>query len=276
MPAWGQTAPRQAHFFIVENPRSLSIYNKYQQAITVKEGRLFRPFVPMEMVESRGFLSDNFTRCMIVNIGSETFYLLKDNAGMLENVDQAGYQAIFRNCTIRPDTVRVLESRIHTLSPRIDIAMAGTMLDKNTLVRRLFRKEQYDYVQMMGETITYGWVFFSPKRQKKSWEVVKRSAILATIPDDIQARIRSHMREVNSVLHDVFSHLNRESGQSHPIPQWNLDISKTHVTCSMNDSSYADRFSESIQYIINDLDSLVRSAGFTAKYEDGVIEIKRR
>ena len=276
LPAHGQAA-RTVDFFVAENPRALSIYNRYQQKISLAEGRLFQPFVPMEVVEYNATLSDNFTRCMTVKIGVATFFLLRDDDNALTNDHEAGYVGAFRNCTVVNDTVQVMLDNVHTVAPRFS-ASDEINLRKNILVKRLFRKGRSDFVQILGRTAVYGWTYFSPKKQNNTWKIYQAGgpAVAGAIPDRVSNRVKTRIREVNNILRDLFTQLNAESNGVRPVPQWQIDITETQIVCTMSDPVYADRFSESMQYIINDLDNVVRGTDLAVRYTDGIIEIKKK
>ena len=103
-PAFGQTTDT-VDLFLVEHPRALTIYNKYQQDISFKESRLFRPYIPMEIVQYDALMSDNFTHCMIVRIHNNMFYLIKEDEKTLAQIDRAGFNVYLARCSVVMDTV---------------------------------------------------------------------------------------------------------------------------------------------------------------------------
>lgn len=268
---------RAADFFVAENPTALSILNRYLQKISPQEERLFQPFVPMEVVDYNATLSDNFTRCMTVRIGESSFFLLREDDNALTNDDQAGYIGAFRNCSIVDDTVRVLQDDVHTISPRFS-ASDEIKVVKGELVKRLFRKDRSEFVQILGRTGAYGWAYFSPGRERSSWEKFIRTlgSEQDAIPERVRTRVQTRIREVNQVLKDLFAQLNTESVTVRPVPQWEIDITETLIVCTINEPDYAERFSGSMQYIVNDLDNVVRGTEFAVRYSDGLIEIKKK
>ena len=268
---------RAADFFVAENPTELSILNRYLQKISRQEERLFQPFVPMEVVDYNATLSDNFTRCMTVRIGESSFFLLRDDDNALTNDDQAGYIGAFRNCSIVDDTIRVLLDDAHSISPRFS-ASDEIKVVKGELVKRLFRKDRSDFVQILGRTGVYGWAYFSARREHKSWEKFVRQLANGqdAIPERVRTRVQTRIREINQILQDLFAQLNTESVVERPVPQWQIDITETLIVCTINEPDYAERFSGSMQYIVNDLDNVVRGTEFAVRYSDGLIEIKKK
>ncbi|MEE2708631.1 MAG: hypothetical protein VYA69_03450 [Gemmatimonadota bacterium] len=273
---YGQSS-RTVDFFVAENPRALTIYNRYQQKISLEESRLFRPFVPMEVVEKNATLSDNFTRCMRVKIGVATFYLLRESDNALMNDHEAGYTGAFRGCLVVDDTVQVMLDNGHTVSPRFSAA-DEISLRKNTRVRRLFRKDRSDFVQILGGTARYGWAYFNSRKQNSTWKIYKDGGPVFkdVFPERVSSRVHTRIREVNGILRNLFKELNAETGGARPVPQWQVDITDNQIVCTMNDPVYAKRFSDSMQYIINDLNNVVRGTNMAVRYTDGVIEIKTK
>jgi hypothetical protein len=235
--------------------------------------------MPMEITERDGYLSDNFTRCMRVTIDKMAFFLLKDESGSLINIDLAGDQVILERCIVLSDTVQILTKNAFKLSTRPGINGTGSSLRKDILLRRLIRKGKFDYVRTLSRPITYGWVDLKGTQRRRTWDIVRRKSLNKTggaIPEDTRRRIQAHIREVNSVLHGLFTQLNHESGQILPIPQWSVEDAEIRVVCKLNDPTYVDRFSGSVQYTINELDALVRGTEFGVYYIDGVIEVRKK
>ena len=273
---YGQS-PRTVDFFVAENPRALTIYNRYQQKISLSESRLFRPFVPMEIVEDNALLSDNFTHCMRVKIGDATFYLLREGNNALMNDQEAGYTGAFRKCLVVDDTVQVMQDRAHTVSPRFR-ATDEIPLRKNTRVRRLFRKNRSYFVQILGPNTRYGWTYFPPRKQNSTWKSYNAGSpvLKNAFPERVSNRVHTKIREVNAILRDLFNQFNAETGEVRPAPQWQVEVMDSQIVCTINDPFYAEGFSKSMQYIVNDLDNVVRGTNLAVRYNDGVIEIKKK
>lgn len=261
---------------IVENPFALHIYNRYQQNLSAREARLLRPYVPMVIVDEAAFLSDDFTRCMIVEIEQSTFYILKNDDQTVKNIDRAGFNKIFRRCAVLGDTVETLADRSVTLSLGDPKSTWTSPLERGAQLHRLFRYNRVDYVRTLNNPISYGWVLFPAWENGRTWKAVVRTATPGVIPLDFRQQIQSRFREVNQALKELFGYLNKETRQNRPVPQWELRVTENRITCALNDKSYVDRFSETIAYIVADLENLLLGTDFEVSYVDGVIVVQSK
>ena len=270
-PTFGQTTDT-VDLFLVEHPRALTIYNKYQQDISFKESRLFRPYIPMEIVQYDALMSDNFTHCMIVRIHNNMFYLIKEDEKTLAQID-----VYLARCSVVMDTVRIMQDKAVILSKRRSIALLPDSLVSGTFVRRQFLKNGRYYTEGLGRSDVYGWTRFLSRTRGETWEVPERSEALLSelLSPDLRSRIEAHLQSVNTVIGDLFKTLNQETGQALAAPQWQMVIQKDRVICRLKKSTYADQFVESAQYIVNDLDAFVRREGLSVKYVNRYIVISR-
>lgn len=170
-----------ADFIVVENPGNLIVYNLYEQQISFREQRsLFPyPYQPIRIIETDGFFSDMFTRCMKIRLGYEFFFLRKDGKGNLSNFENLGYHKIFHKCSVLSDTVEVLKDRTLFLRKRPELS-SSTKDQKNLLLRgnkliQIFDQPQespfWVYVKVLNDKLNFGWVYL-PKVQKGiSWRI---------------------------------------------------------------------------------------------------------
>lgn len=275
--AHAQSADR-VDLFMAERPRALTIYNKYQQDISFDESRLFRPYIPMEVMQYDALLSDNFTHCMIVRVGNQQFYVIKEDEKTPSRIDEAGFNGYLARCTVVADTVRILRDDTVVLSKRIPVSVMPDTLKTGTMLRRLYLKNGRYYVEGIGGSDIYGWTRFSSRTRGRNWDLFERSQ--ATLSDiltaDLRAGIESRLQEVNTVLADVFETLNRETGRTLAAPRWQMVVETDRIICLLSDADYVDKFSDSAQYIVNDLDALVRPEGLTVDYVNNRIIITRK
>lgn len=275
--ALGQTSVT-VDLFIVERPSALTIYNKYQQEVSFEEGKIFQPYIPMEIVKRDALLSDNFTHCMIVRIRNNMFYLLKEDEKTLAQIDKAGFNAFLSRCSVISDTVRILQDEAVLLSKRLTSAILPDSLTADTLVRRLYLKNGRYYTEELGGAETYGWSRFSSRTRGRTWDIFERSkaSLSEILSPDLRARIEAHLQDVNTVLDDLFMTLNQETGQTLAAPQWQMVVEEDQILCRLNESTFADQFVGSAQYIVNDLDALVRREGLSVKYINRHIVISKK
>lgn len=263
---------------IVERPRALRAYNRYHQELTPEEGALFQPYRPLIVVKTDERLSDNFTRSMVIRIDRTTFYLEKEDQNRLTYAAKAGAMVLVSQCEVLSDTIRVLRNIDLTRMPAAPLA--GTRIEAGTLVRRLYRKGGKDYVQSLSASGDFGWGRFDAKMRGTAWESASRPYVPvatqtgASIPD-LRKYAEQRIAEVNTVLRDLFGLLNRQTDQSRQAPQWRIIETNGRLSLALDDAAYAHQFSESAQYLLNDLDGPARQLGYSVRYTDGVIQVTR-
>jgi hypothetical protein len=275
--AVGQTSDT-VDLFVVERPRELTIYNKYKQDISFEEGRLFRPYRPIEVVEHDALMSDNFTHCMIVRIRNNMFYLIKEDEKTLAQIDKAGSNSFLSRCKVVSDTVRISQDKMVILSKRLTYSLLPDSLASDTLVRRSYLKNGRYYTEGLSGSEAYGWNRFTSRTRGRTWDIFERSKVSLSdlLHPDLRARIESHLQDINTVLSDLFKTLNKETGQSLEAPQWQMVVEKDRILCRLNEPDFADQFVESAQYIVNDLDAFVRREGLSVEYVNRHIVIYRK
>lgn len=261
---------------VVERPQELRVYNRYYQEITREEIALLRPYRPMLVVNTNVMLSDNFTRSMAIRIAGTTFYIEKADQKTLTNTVKAGVIDLLTNCETLSDTIRILQDTALSRMPTASVT--DSRIAAGTPVRRFYRKAGKDYVESLLPNGGFGWGRFDRKTRGTVWE--SASSLPASLATQTGATTRNFRKlaeqriiEMNTVLRELFELLNRQTDQSRGVPQWRITENDGRFSVALDDPTYARQFSESAQYLLNDLDGPARLQGYSVRFSDGVIQM---
>jgi len=211
----------QADFLLIESPSELVIYNKYEQAITTSEQRLFASYVPLLLQEQETTLSDAFTPASKIKVGRDTFFLVKESAERYRNQEKAGPITVLRNVEIVNDSLQILDSsRLQTVNIPGESGKSFDLKNDQQL-QRLYRYRGYSFVQTLGIPTRFGWVKL-PNRPGQVWKAVK-AAKKTTDISSIRTGIERRVSEANAVYVKLYEHFNRKHNKTLSAPQWQLN-----------------------------------------------------
>ncbi|MGH1362002.1 MAG: hypothetical protein ACRBF0_00505 [Calditrichia bacterium] len=215
---WGQ---EQADFLLIESPSELVIYNKYEQAITTSEQRLFASYIPLQLQEKETMLSDAFTPASKIKVGRDIFFLVKESAETYRNQEKAGSITVLRNVEIVTDSLQILDVSGLQTNNIPGASSKSFDLQNDQQLQRLLRYRGYSFVQTLGIPTRFGWVKL-PNRPGRIWKGVKaakRTTDIATI----RAGIERSVSEANAVYAKLYEHFNRKHNKTLSAPQWQLN-----------------------------------------------------
>lgn len=258
-----------ADFLIVERPDELHVLNVYQQEATREERHTLVPFEPMKVVRLDELLDDGFTRCMRVEVAGKQFYFIKEHDGTLGG--KAGLVRTVNGVAVM-DTVRILTPV--RLTP---IRSTPVVLQKGTLVVRLFRERNATYCRTIGPPLTFGWIAFGGLKEGHSWKIVKAESNGATsISPPVVRKIRSRMAETNTVLNKLYAFFNARNHDRRVAPRWNVFASDRELLCTLDGSPTVAAFEQSTIFLANEIERNLLGSGLQVTYSPGRIEIKPR
>jgi hypothetical protein len=264
--AVGSLFGQSSDFLIINQPQSLQILNKYEQSLTISELARLAAFLPVEILDSKVQLSDNYTFAYKIRFGGTEYFLpqsitnqlLKEkHASLIENVFQVG------------DTISILEDNKFTLKTPDPEKSDQISIPKNTRVIRIFRKRNDYYVLVPGTINKYGWIRF---QDNKYWIVIHHisnrplldtTEILNQVQDDdlpnneIFINIISKTRKVNALFSDLFRELNTRTGSSKSTPSWTVAESEEKLELQFIPHDYEMYFSRSNARFIQEIEYLL-------------------
>ena len=287
---FAQNPGESADFLIVENPANLRIYNKFEQQISyADQAKLFLPFQPQRVIARDAFLSDKFTPCLKIRLARDIFYIIKTDAGTLENSAQLGEQAFVENAVVLDDTVEVLRDQ------RLFVAQIAdgkkipdsrkTFLAKGTLVRRIFRKKNRVFIAVLSSPAMFGWSNISRRQENRLWRRFRSSKpadearAVGSFPG-ILHETRQKIAEVNELFARLFGYFNQKTGMQKSPPRWDIIAENREIRCKLRNlpvsGSEANPFAESTRYLLLTLENIALRGGYEVVNTATEIVIRRK
>lgn len=264
---------------IIENPRELVIYDKFQQRIDSRQENPLAPYEPLQIIDADGYLSDGFTPCIKVQAGHALYFLLAGEDRQLLHVERAGFHRVFENCTLLRDTVEVLANQALFITPNPAPESAPRAqrfyLEKGERLLRLFTHRNRVYVKRPGGEPQYGWSNLANESRERVWRVYRRKAAVAgSIPPEIVQRIESRVGEANRVLAELFAHLNAQTGQRRAPPRWIVEVETNRLHCILEGAPSPDAFAESARQLADHLENALLGAPYRVTRRHGDVEVR--
>ena len=225
---------------LAPRPDRLVLCNRYQQRLTSTESGALLPYELMIVEKEDGVLGDGLTKCVVLRLRGDTYYLLRGNDGSLP----PGV-SLNRDADILADTIRVLPRRNVVLeSPD---GSSRRPLAAGTLLVRLFGADgKYFVRQASVASPPCGWV---AQREASAWELIRTSSPATAGVSLAQARsmVESDIADVNGMLRALYLRQGR-GGNGDTIPQLHLEAAPETLRCSITPSSAAPAYRASSAY----------------------------
>lgn len=277
----GLLPAQTADFLIIENPRELVVYDRFQQRINSRQEIPLAPYEPLQIIDAGGYLSDGFTPCIKVQAEHRLFFLLVDDNRQLVYAERAGFQRVFENCTLLRDTVEVLANQTlyltHNPVPESAPRAQRFYLEKGERLLRLFAHRNRVYVRRIGGEPQYGWSNLANESRERAWRVYRRKAAVAgSIPPEIVQRIESRIGEANQVLAELFAHLNGQTGQRRAPPRWIVELEANRLRCILEGAPSPEAFAESARQLAGQLENALSGTPYRVSQLQNAIEVRRK
>jgi hypothetical protein len=258
-------------FLIIEDPKTLQIYNKYEQQLSPEETKHFIPFCALKIINENEILSDNFTTTIKVILDKDVYYLIKDAEGKIKNINNAGYVERFLKTSAIYDTIQVTKDGSIYLSIPVDKVKNQIYFKENDRLLRLFKLKNKYYVKSLDYPSRYGW---SNLVQKTHWKkYVIKKAPLAGIPAELSERFRSKIDYANELMKNIFAYFNQKTGSNLLPPEWTIGVEDKKIICRIKNLNNMQQFKNSTQFLIQDLSAIAQMNRLTVKTGDNKIEI---
>jgi len=256
-----------ADFVIIESPRSLSIYDQFEQPLSKTEGAGLLPYSPLQIMSADVRLGDQITRAMQCSYGQKTYYLLKDEQGtMLGDKDRI---QIVKGCSVIGDTVEVSRKGAVSFAPSVSALGSAKSLPEGTILVLAFRSKNSYYALQTGHAPRFGWI---PASSRDAWKPLKRAASADTsITTQTTMQLSERIEWANAHYKRLFDAFNRGTNMQKSIPRWQ----KTgDLTWSLGEPyGRTGELDESAKCLIEDLGDILIGKQFSVRYEKGIINI---
>ena len=259
---------------LVEHPRVLVIFNRYQQRLAADDAAQLPPFVPMVILREHDLLGDGFTPCASVEIGREPFFLQRDAGGGLSARGDPGKMETLKDVTLYGDTVILLAGKALRLRPAGE--KGEIRLRPGIRVVRFFENHADAYVQLPSTPGKFGWVNLSAPEGSAEWREASQEQRAGLSAGELLLRVQPVVDEANGALRRIYHLLEAEAGRNDPPPSFRLTRSRTEIRCGIEPSALSTSFAGSTRALLPEVERVLGGTGLHAEITNGAILIPLR
>ena len=266
----------KADYYIITNPVDYNIANQYQQAMSASDKLDKLAGAPLR-VENPDLLSgDQISRVAKCFYHGDNYFLLKNDDGKFVG-EKKSERLVFRNCAIVEDTVVIINSgslKIISLAGQVRIPGRGEK------ITRFFKSGTRYYVGAFDEKPFFGWCSMEPEtdwRKTEKTAIAKERPSDTSLPELYRQRIAEKIASANNAYKACFDHFNARTNDQKSVPSWRCENSGEGIRCELSEQwKTGDRLSESTDALVQELENILLGSDYGVKYEDGVMEIRKR
>ena len=265
--AVGSLFGQSSDFLIINQPQSLQILNKYEQSLSVSELARLPDFLPVEILDSKVQLSDNYSLAYKIRFGGADYFLPHDITNQLLKEKHA---SIIKNVIQVADTISILEDNKFTLKSPDPEKSDRISISKQTRLIRIFRKRNDYYVFVPGTLNRYGWIRFQNNKYWTTIHSISNQPQLDTIngtlnqvqddglvQNDVLVNVISKTRQVNTLFDNLFHELSSRTGLIKRSPSWMIEESGDELVIQFAPHEYELHFSKSNARFIQEIEYLL-------------------
>jgi hypothetical protein len=267
-------AERTATVLLVDHPRELVVFNKYQQRLGPDDAGRLPPFVPIVVLRERDLLGDGFTPCASVEIDREPYFLLRDAGGGLASHGDPGRSEILRDVTLYGDTVVLLAGKALRLRPAGE--KGEIQLRPGIRVLRVFEYQSAAYVRLPSVPGKFGWVTLSAPSGPPQWREASQEARAGMAPGDLLQRVQPVVDDANRSLRRIYAALTSETGRDDSPPAFRLTRSRTEIRCGLEPAPLTPSYAVSTRALLAAVERVLGGTGLHAEITNGAILIPLR
>ena len=267
-------AQDRADFLITENPAQLQLLNRYQQKISFNEK--FAKYTPWKIINKEILLSDQFNKAIQVEYDSRTYFIVWDQNTEKLKGQEDSYAAIFENVIVTSDTVQVTKQGKIAFSykPLKNLKKGDikVFLPSATLLKRIFKKDK-DYFCLDLSASKFGWV----RLINNTYKSIKKEQVAREIKlsESLINQIKSKIENINNLYVNLYADLNKYYNDHKNPPYWSVQIGDKTILLKFYSDNF-EAYSKSINYLVNDLQTIVAISPFAVSLNKDVIEIKKK
>ena len=265
----------QGDVIIAAHPERLTLFNAYQQRLSVDDGRALAAYEPMVLVRERDLLGDGFTPCMRVIVNGELVFLQTGADGNpLENGGPAGL-VILRGVNLLGDTIVARKTGGLTLKA-YDGRTSWTVYPGSVIVR-LFLHEGNTYVRLASRTPRFGWMALTGANSG-DWS---RRRTPREPASDVFANalpgIRAMVDDANAALRNIYARFHETSTRATAAPPcFILEVQDDALRCTLQPGRRARAFGESIRALGGGIERLFPEGAVRVDIADSLITVVKR
>ncbi|MEO7958320.1 MAG: hypothetical protein ABIW76_16675 [Fibrobacteria bacterium] len=260
-------AGKSFDFLILENPASLEILNRYEQALTSAEKRKILPLAPLKIAAEKAVLGDGITPVMEVDYEGQAYYLIRK--GWTENPPAMHRH---RGCRLEDGGEKLAGSDIGCTRGAAPGGRSAT-LQAGDAVQAVFTCGSQSYLKRTGAKVEYLWCPAGGPFVAKD----KSPAIGETgLSPDMQSLLRSRLESANATYASYTQAFNRLTGESRKPPLWDCSFSKDGMRCRLEGGMRSEDLEKSTVLLVNELRNSLTGKPFDVTMEKSGIEVTPR
>jgi len=267
---------READFLIVQDPKALQIFNKYEQRLNPAQKLIFPSFCALEIITSDLLLSDSYTPAVEVSYNNRTFYIIKERKGDLAFTDKAGFIKTYHRATVLYDTIEILDNEVSSLNiKKFPNLTSSEKFKKGSLLRRVFRIRQGTYIQSLQSPAKFSWVDLKEGTYRKflasisDFELNKESGAI------LEQVIRK-TEQINTLYLRLFADLNYQSGENYQVSRWQIEQVHEGLFLKFLPDERVQYYGRSIRRFQQEIEFILLGSQYIQTNGTGIIHIKAR
>lgn len=262
-------------YLIVENPSSLTVYNKYQQHLSDEIYTELIPFAPFQIISESELLSDQITQGSRVMLDNQILFLVKDDHDRY-SPDKNEYIRLFKKCDIYGDTIKVLKNLRVSIFEKPEHRYKKNKhiyLDPAQECIRVFKYRNLHYLKLLADSVVYGWT----NLPRNGWEIYHQSDKKnVKLSENLISRLKIRIESANQDYENFFNYFNKKHNLEKSIPYWNLEIDEYEITGMLNNLSLGHDLKNSNRYLMRDIENIFLGSNFKATTSDSIFTIRQK
>lgn len=258
---------KSADFLILEDPASLEILSRFEQALTPAEKREILPLAPLKVVEEKSMLGDGITPAMEVAYEGNAYYLPRKGWD-----DKPPAVRRHRGCRAEIGEEKLAGSDIPCTRGAAPGGRSATLRAGEAL-QAVFTCGSQTYVKKTGAKAGYLWCpaggpFVAKTKGAETGE--------AGLSPDQQSLLRSRLESINATYAGYTRAFNQLTGESRQPPQWKCSISRDGMHCGLEGGLRSDELEKSTAVLAKELDNNFIGKPFDVTFGKGEIVVSPR
>lgn len=260
-------AGESVDFLILEDPASLEILSRFEQALTSVEKRKILPLAPLEIVAEKAVLGDGITPAMEVDYEGQAYYLPR--GGWAEKPPAMRRH---RGCRVEDGEAKRAGADIRCTrgagpGGRSAILRAGDGL------QALFTCGTQTYVKKTGIKAEYLWCpaggpFVAQEKGPAPTDT--------GLSPDMRSLLGSRLQSANATYAGYTRAFNELSGESRKPPQWHCTFSRGGMRCRLEGDLRPEDLEKSTAVLVNELRNSLTGKPFDVTLEKTGIDVTPR
>lgn len=251
-------------FLILEDPASLEILSRYEQALTSAEKRKILPLSPLKVVAEKAVLGDGITPVMEVDYGGHAYYLIRRGS-----TDKPPAMRRHRGCRVEDGEEKRAGADIRCTRGAAPGGGSVT-LRAGDAVQAVFTCGTQSYLKKTGAKAEYLWCPAGGPFEARG----KGQAISETgLSPDMQSLLDSRLQSANATYASYTRAFNQLTGESRKPPYWDCSFSRSGMHCRLEGGLRTEDLEKSTAVLVNELRNSLTGKPFDVTFGKSGIDV---